>query len=258
MTEAALPVLTEDESRLDWPDAAYRPEVRIGGGAARIAHRLEGAPTLERLVAEGDARWAAELRCPRTLLARVATSDAAEHEAAWSADEVHGEVFVIPGLIAVRPLRLDDAPELGALWRGQRLDVPAGWWLARGVTRRDSTLRESLLSFEPDADLPPGAMAVDVRNNDGRPRFFVRVAPDIRAAVERDRSLRVAGLIGACALFPRAFADEADEEHAIVDEIRGRLDEAGVPAWDDKDLWDPARAATVIERFLPGEPDTDA
>ena len=256
MTDAALPVLTEDGSRLDWPDAAYRPEVRIGGGATRIAHRLEGAPTLERLIAEGAARWAVELRCPRTLLARVETSDDAGHEAAWSAAEAHGAVFVIPGVVAVRPLRLE-APELGALWRGERLDVPAGWWLARGVTRRDSTLRESLLSFEPDADLPPGAMAVDPRWDEGRPRFVVRLAPDIRAAAERDRSLQVAGLIAVCARFHREFTAEAEDEHAIVREIRDRLEEAGVPAWDDEGQWDPARAATAIERFAAGEPDPD-
>lgn len=259
MTDAALPVLTEDDSRLDWPDAAYRPEVRIGGGAARIAHRLEGAPTLERLIAAGDARWAAELRCPRTLLARVATSDAAEHEAAWGADEAHGEVFVIPGVVAVRPLRLDDgAPELGEIWRGARLDVPAGWWLARGVTRRDSTLREALLSFEADADLPPGAMRVETRWNEGRPRFVVRLARDLRAAVERDRSMQMAGLIGVCARFPAVFASEDEDEHAIVREIRDRLEAAGVPAWDDLALWDPARAATAIERFVVEERDPDA
>lgn len=254
MTDAALPVLTEDDSRLDWPDAAYRPEVRIGGGAARIAHRLEGAPTLERLIAGGAARWAVELRCPRTLLARVETSDDAGHEAAWSAAEAHGAVFVIPGVVAVRPLRLE-APELGALWRGERLDVPAGWWLARGVTRRDSTLRESLLSFEPDADLPPGAMAVDPRRDEGRPRFVVRLASDAWTA-RHDRSLQVAGLIGVCARFPREFAAGDEDEHAIVREIRDRLEEAGVPAWDD-DRWDPARAATAIERFAAGEPEPD-
>ena len=254
MTDAALPVLTEDGSRLDWPDAAYRPEVRIGGGAARIAHRLEGAPTLERLIAGGAARWAVELRCPRTLLARVEESDDAGHEAAWSAAEAHGAVFVIPGVVAVRPLRLE-APELGALWRGERLDVPAGWWLARGVTRRDSTLRESLLSFEPDADLSPGAMAVDSRRDEGRPRFVVRLASDAWTA-RHDRSLQVAGLIGVCARFPREFAAGDEEEHAIVREIRDRLEEAGVPAWDD-DRWDPARAATAIERFAAGEPEPD-
>ena len=254
MTDAALPVLTEDDSRLDWPDAAYRPEVRIGGGAARIAHRLEGAPTLERLIAVGAARWAVELRCPRTLLARVEESDDAGHEAAWSAAEAHGAVFVIPGVVAVRPLRLE-APELGALWRGERLDVPAGWWLARGVTRRDSTLRESLLSFEPDADLPPGAMAVDPRRDEGRPRFVVRLAPDAWTA-RHDRSLQVAGLIGVCARFHREFAAGDEDEHAIVREIRDRLEEAGVPAWDD-DRWDPARAATAIERFAAGEPEPD-
>ena len=58
--------------------------------------------------------------------------------------------------------------------------------------------------------------------------------------------------------FPREFQPEVEDEHAIVGEIRGRLEDAGVPPWDDLSRWDPARAATAIERFLPAERDPDA
>ncbi len=140
MAEARLPVLLEDgSSRRDWPGAAYRPEVRIGTDFARIAHRIDGAPALDRLVGVGAARWAAELRCPGSLLARTELSDAAGHEVAWRAGDARGPMHVIPGLVAVRPLRLDAlaGSRSGA---APGLDVPAGWWLARGEPRRDGAL----------------------------------------------------------------------------------------------------------------------
>ena len=139
MAKAQLPVLLEDGPRRDWPGAAYRPEVRIGTDFARIAHRIEGAPALDRLVGVGAARWAAELRCPGSLLARTELSDAAGHEVAWRAGDTRGPMHVIPGLVAVRPLRLDAlaGSRSGA---APGLDVPAGWWLARGEPRRDGAL----------------------------------------------------------------------------------------------------------------------
>ena len=62
MAEAPPPVLLEDgSSQRDWPGAAYRPEVRIGADFARIAHRIEGAPALDRLVdAAADRQHAAQ------------------------------------------------------------------------------------------------------------------------------------------------------------------------------------------------------
>ena len=136
MVGARLPVLLEDGAPPgDWPGAAYRPEVRVGTGFARIAHRIDGAPALDRLVDAGAARWAAELRSPGTLLARTDLSDAAGHEVEWRAADADGPVHVIPGLVAVRPLQID-APDPAA----PGLDVPAGWWLARGEPRRDDAL----------------------------------------------------------------------------------------------------------------------
>lgn len=251
MVDGALPKLLEDGSKLDWPDAEYSADVWLGDGFARVAHHLANAPALERLIAEGGAHWAVELRCPRTLLARIETATTREMEVRWAASEVDDLVYLIPGLLATRDVSLG-TEGLGALWAGDTLDVPGGWWLARGTERRTSTLRESLLSFDEDADLPPGGMRVAPDSNSGRLRFIVYVASDIRAAVERDRSMQVAGLTGVCALFPRVFDADAEAEHgALIGEIRDRLEDAGAPTWEDPDRYDPARAATAIECFLP-------
>lgn len=251
MTDDALPVLLEDGSRLDWLDAAYRPDVRLRDGLARIEHRLERAPALERLVAEGAARWAIELRCPKTLLARIDTSSASRMEVRWAPHEVDGQVYLIPGLLAMREARLE-TDGLNDLWSGRAaLDVPEGWWLARGEPYPVKTLGETILSFREDRTLPDGAMKVDADLHSGQLGFTVSLAPDVFPSVERDRSMQLAGLVGVCALFPTIFEEDADDQHrALAEEIRGRLEAAGVPAWGD-DGYDPARAATAIEPFFP-------
>ncbi len=250
MTEDALPVLVEDGSRLDWPDAAYRPEVRLRDGLARVEHRIERAPALERLLAEGAARWAIELRCPKTLLARINTSAEPRMEVRWEPHEVDGQVYLIPGLLAMRDVRLE-TDGLNDLWSGRApLDMPGGWWLARGQPYPVKTLGETILSFREDRALPEGGMRVASDQGSGQIRFTVFLAPDVFPSVERDRSMQVAGLIGVCALFPTVFGDDAEEHRALAEEIRGRLVEAGVRAWDD-DGYDPARAATAIEPLFP-------
>lgn len=251
MTEDALPVLLEDGSRLDWPDAAYRPDMRLRDGLARIEHRIEGAPALERLLTEGAARWAIELRCPKTLLARIDTSATPRMEVRWEPHEVDGQVYLIPGLLAMRDARLE-TDGLNDLWSGRAtLDVPGGWWLARGQPYPVKTLGETILSFLEDRALPDGAMKVDTVLHSGQLGFTVSLAPDVFPSVKRDRSMQVAGLVGVCALFPKVFGDEMEEQHrALAEEIRGRLGAADVPAWND-DIYDPARAATAIEPLFP-------
>lgn len=251
MADGALPKLLEDGSKLDWLDAAYAAEVQFGDRVARITHRLEHAPALERLVAEGGAKWAVELRCPKTLLACTETAGTPEMEVRWDAGDVDDLVYLIPGLLATRDVSLD-TEGLNELWSDATLDVPRGWWLARGRERLSSTLREALLSFQVDTQLPPGGMRVSSDSTSGRLRFFVYVASDIREAVEHDRNMQMAGLVGVCSLFPKELGgDDAEEEHGtLMNELRGRLHDAGVPAWDEEG-YDAARAATVIERFLP-------
>ncbi len=247
MPDLALPMLLEDGSRLDWPDATYAPEVRLGNRVATVIHRLSNAPTLERLIEEGAAEWATELRCPKTLLSRIDTAT----ELRWEDSEVDGLVYLIPGLVATKDTQLE-AQDLNELWSGLTLDIPAGWWLARGREYRTSTLRQALLSFAEDNSLPNGGMRVSPDLSSGEVRFVAHLASDIYPTGRHDRSMQIAGLIGACAHFPEVFTPEIEDEHTLVREIRGRLDDVKIPAWDADD-YDPAQAATAIEAFVPQE-----
>ena len=247
MTQASLPLLLEDESRLDWPDGRYEPEVRVALDRAKIRHSISGAPSLERAVTDGFAKWAAEIRCPKTLLSRVALSAEPHHTFTWLRDELDGASWIVPGLLAVREFDLP-AQELHPFWKDATLRVPPGWWLARGTKRKISTLAQSLLRFVKDEELADGTMHVQSESGTGQLGFVAHVAADIWAETRTNRTLQVAALIGAFGHLPAIFGTGGEEEDAVAREIRDFLEMANVPIWTDDD-YDPARAATAIERF---------
>ncbi len=191
-----FPILLEDKSRLDWPGAAYKPSVHVGVGQANITHTLVGARALKRLIDEGSAVWAVELRCPKTLMSRVETCRSERQSVTWSEDDVDEDIYVMPGVLARESLSLGDA-ELSSVWKGVPLQAPQGWWLVRGNVRRANTLAESLLKFQRQDDLKTGRMEVKPDEGSGRLRFTVWLASDLFEHVESNRTLKIAALVGA-------------------------------------------------------------
>ena len=256
----SLPLLLEDGSSLDWPDATYKTDMTVGVGHAIVRHHLSGASSLRRMVESGMAAWGVEFRCPQTLMARTVTSSEDRHKVEWKTDDVYGELFLVPGLLTLRTVLLDSS-ELSPIWQGVPLEVPPGWWLAKGDALRANTLLESLLKFNRAEDLKPGRMEVVPDESSGRLHFAVRMAPDVFDAVPNDRTLQVAALVGACGLFPRVFGrrggvegsqdDDPTDEEPLAQELRARMEEAqpGVVLWNDPNGYDPALAATLLEPF---------
>ena len=248
MTPISLPILLEDQSRFDWRWATYEPEVRVAPTRATVVHRLNEAPTLTRLVDTGAARWATELRCPKTLYCRVMEASNAVQVVEWDRPDVDGDVFVIPGLVAAADFVMrPGTDELTSIWARSSFKVPKGWWIARGVARRTRTLGQSLLKFHEDDNVGPGQMRIRRDQSAEELRFHVGLAKDIW--MERtNRNLQIAALISALGQMAIAFP-EPDDEPPVAREIRRRLEDAKIPVWDDHDNYDPARAATVIEPF---------
>ncbi len=253
MNTLSLPVLLQDRSRLDWRVAKYDPEVRLLPTRATVFHILRAAPTLERLVREGLAQWATELRCPKTLFARVepsAGSPPTTQSVEWKREHVDGDLFLIPGLVALEDFDLSPGPEeLTSVWENLRLRIRAGWWLAQGLAFRTRTLGQSLLKLKLEERLPNGQMRIERDESADDLRFHVHMARDIWPE-RRHRHIQVAALIGAMGRMVGAF-ESPDEDPPVVGQVRTRLRESGVSDWSDPDRFDPARAATVIEEFRP-------
>ncbi len=247
VTRVSLPLLLEDGSRLDWPDGRYEPKVGVARDRARIRHSIAEAPSLQWAVSEGLAKWAVEIRCPKTLLSRLTLSAEPQHIVTWRRDELDGVSWIIPGLVAVREFDLP-AQELDPFWHDVILRVPPGWWLAQGTKRKVNTLAQSLLRFVRDEKLDDGRMHVQSESGTGQLRFVAHIAPDIWPEAETSRNLQIAALIGACGHLPAIFGNGDEEEDEVAREIRDLLEMAEVPVWTEEG-YDPALAATVIERF---------
>jgi len=255
MDSASLPILVEDRSRVDWRNAVYEADVHVEPTRATIKHNLRDAPTLERLIETGQAKWATELRCPKTLYSRVEEGLDTRQILEWSGDTVDGDMFVIPGLLAVKDLRLQPPPgELVPIWGNSTFEVRRGWWLARGSARRTKTLGQSLLRFRLSKKLDDGQMRIERDQSDEDLCFHVHLAEDIWP--ERFvRHIQMAALIGALGQLGTTLGDSenGEQEPRIADEIRQKLEREGVPTWDDLATYDPAWAATVIEPFRRSE-----
>ena len=247
---AGLPLLREDGASMDWVQASYRAEITITGSTAVATNTLEDAPALEALIGSGQAEWALEFRCPKTLLASVARSPSAEVRCEWSPADVGGELFLTPGLVAVSDCVLD-ASGLNSLWGADPIAVRAGHWLARGIVLRTQSLASSLLEFQRKSSLNDGEMEVTPDTSSGDLRFKVWLAPSyFDRVIQNNRDVQIAALIGAFGRIPFLDSEEG-ESYAILSHIKAALNEAGVPAWGDElnADFDPARAATAIEAF---------
>lgn len=252
MSDIALPLLLEDRSSIDWTNARYQAEINVQGRTAIARHHLADAPELEEMIAAGAARWAIELRCPKTLLARVAHSSETIVRCSWERADVDGELFLTPGLISVAPYMLR-ADGLNGLWGDEPIEVPAGRWLVRGQVLRTESLASSLLEFHPDPELKDGEMWVEPETSSGDLRFRVAVSPSyFNGVIQNNRDVQIAALIAAFGRIPLIdHDDEEGEGYAILTHIKAALEDAGVPAWGGElnADFDPARAATAIEAF---------
>lgn len=251
MFQGPTPILHEDGVTLDWQSASYEPQVKVSQDGAMVIHEVRGAEDLETAAARGDARWAIEVRCPSTLYAMVTLSNEREMVASWDTAQVDRELglFVIPGLLAVRDFQLS-ADGLVDLWGTEPVGVPAGTWLARGLVNPLKPLIASLIKFRKRDDLPAGCMQVAEPPDHDSITFTAWLAADIYPR-RVEREIWHAALIAAFAKLPEVAKRLGDDSDAwvLLDELAQKVGEAA-PVWTADD-YDPARAASVFEPFLP-------
>ena len=253
-TSKSVPILREDGTSLDWPDATYEARVVIGDGRGTVEHRLEGAAQLDELVTGGQARWVVELRSPATLYAGlVGSSRARRFKLEWDRHAVTSSSYVIPGMVTTQKVDLE-AHGLHPVWGKSPIVVPRGRWLVRGNARSAEQLGSSLIRLFPDENLVDGQMTVSPDTSTGDLRFHVKMSPRMLETRGRDRDVliaafgRIPGVVGP----PDPGSDEAGEaaQYPVLERITDVLEDADVADWTDPSEYDPAQAATAVERFL--------
>ena len=255
----SVPILREDGTSLDWLDATYEARVVIGDGRGKVEHRLEGAAQLSELVTGGKAEWVVEFRSPATLYAGISGSSRERKFAfEWDTDGVTSGSYVIPGMVTTQKVDLE-APGLHPVWGESPIVVPPGRWLVRGNTRSAEQLGSSLIRLYPDESLADGQMTVAPYTGDGDLRFHVKMSPRMIETRGRERDVQVAALIAAFGRIPGVVGPPLDAasndrgegaQYPVLERIRSVLEDANVADWTDPSEYDPARAATEVERFV--------
>ena len=253
-----LPVLVHDGSRLDWIAAKYTATVALQRQASAVVHELRDAPEIEALLSDGDAVYATEIRCPRTMLSRVERAEGTSQLINWHEAERDDDLYLIPGIVAIRDTSIA-ASGLHPLVHADRtsVDIPAGWWLARGGEYQFTPLLVNLLRFVKDNDgkLKPGTMSVEEAELSGNPYFKVTLASELYDHRREDRDIQIAALIAAFGQLPSSTMtrdrDGEEGENAecpLAQALRSRIEDAGLWDWDSE-FFDAARAATSMENF---------
>lgn len=254
MSSSRIPLLTEDGTRLDWPDAQYEPRIERKGAETRVtvSHVLKGATALADAVRRGDAVWQTEVRCPRLLHSEHFTSFDDRQVLEWDKEAVDWEtMFLLPGMVSVgQTLRAPDELSNVAWPHGEAVEVPAGALLARADVRRMKPLMQSLLVFRKDDALGDGEMTVEEDTASDDPCFVVQIAADIFAESRWNRDRRIAALAGAFAAMARSDSrmqpDGDLRTHPVTKQLLAHLLERGSPAWDEEGF-DCVHAATLFE-----------
>ncbi len=253
MQNLRLPVLHEDGASLDWDEARYSVEVTLRRQGALVEHRLIDAAGLQALINDGCAEWVTELRCPRTLFSRRMSSVSHRQEVTWNADEIAGDVFLVPGLVTVRDSKLANAFGLsGEIWpSSDEMTFPQGWWLAKGDIRSVKPLIVSLVRFVLSDELKSGEMSVEEVSDATEVYFRVKLASDLYELRRHHRDIQIAGLIAAFGRLPSSSlsADGVHADSPIAQRLRAEFELRGIPDWEDEDDFDPACAATAWEPF---------
>ena len=252
MIASAHPVLYEDGRSLDWPQASYHVEVLVTSRSATVEQSLSGSPVLSELIDRGEAKWAVELRCPKTLYAKMTYHDSSICKVEWDERVVDGDIFVLPGLVSVEPLTLP-TDGLNDIWGGDPIDIATGSWLVRGDVRSANSLASSLLTFHIRKELERGAMQVRYDVSSGDIHFNVYVSEAMYETCRVDRNVQMAALIAALAQLPQMArqdpeAEEGSIQYSSLQKLHDLLSDSDVPTWLD-DNFDAAAAATAIESF---------
>lgn len=251
------PLLDELETRLDWPHTQFRTAVTVGSGEASVECSLAQAPTLLAAIEAGKATWAAEVRAPKSLYSRLISSPIPSFTIRWDEQDVTRELFITAGIVAVQDFLLPTSDLHDGIWTEPEVPIPAGAWLAVGKRRARESVSASLLTFRLDPQLRDGQMRVDDSQKDGALRFTAWLSADLFQQRVTSRDVQIAALIAACAQLPDHRADSADADPAVLLAVKRRLQDAGVPTWEDEDAWNPALAATALEPFRAETPEDD-
>ena len=251
MNQAPTLDQTGSEINWDWEHAEYAAEAhRVEPRKYRVQHTLENAEPLAALIESGQAEWAVEVRCPKTVYSHTFRSrGVGETLVEIQGGQTIGPVDLWPGVVAVQDCMLH-TDGLTSIWRTQRkIPVSKGWWLARHIPLSVNEALGSIIAFRLDKDIEKGSLSIVADTGSGDFRFIIKLHPDQRVRID-DPAFKVTAFAAALAMLPYQEDMEIVNDRVpgsrMGTDLLGKLANADVPLWGEFHDWDPMRAATAL------------
>ncbi len=253
----AFPAL--ESGNTSFPNGRYvvQFEQRTDGSSFTVRHRIEGAPFIDRVIADGLAKFVCTVASPVSSYRVSHSSKDATQVVAWSSDEL-GEppMFTPMVVVAQRFERTLDRERDGVhdLWHGRTVRFQPGIRIALSDVVLMHSSMSSLLLFLSDEQLDEGRFRVEAAAEEGF-RFKVHLAPGLHGFLKGgsgDPQYRhiVTHIVGASlSVLQREYADDEQEEgwqsFQGLKALADLLESHGLPHWSEDDF-SPELAATAL------------
>ena len=264
----AFPVL--EVGNISFPKGRYALEFDPGEDQSSfvLRHRIQGAPLISRLLAEGEARYVCAVSSPISSYRRTHVSRDPEQRIQWNQNDLGEAPLFTPMIVSVtsRKLQLSEQHDgVHQVWNDQLVRIEKGSRLALGhvVQLRSSILQ--LLSLQADEGLAEGQFRVDPETEQGF-QFLVKLHPGLHQFLQFEGTDGIRGhvmthIVTAClAVLQRDFWDDSEEDggwasHRNLRTFADFLESKSLPHWSEDDFR-PEQVATALHpHVLPKQPE---
>ena len=221
-----------------------------------VAHEVEGAALVTRLVESGDAQCACVVSSPKSGYRHVHMAESVEHEVRWDVADLGEAPLITPAILCVTPRELKlsaSRDDVHSIWDKQPIRLRKGSRLALGnVVQLQSSILH-LLSLHQDDRVEDRQFHVEIESEPFRFRANVGTTlyRFLRFSGGVTRHNIMTHIVTAClARLQHDYGDDDDDEtgwqsHRNLRAFADYLAANGQPHWTD-DTFRPEQVATAI------------
>ena len=240
-----------------FPRGRYRLRLVPGDDRCsfQVAHEIEGAALISRLLESGDARCACVVSSPRSGYRHLHMAETAEQKVRWDVSDLGEAPLFTPAIVCVRQREFklrSNRDDLHPIWDEQLITLHKGSRLALGnVVQLQSSILH-LLSLHQDDRMEDRQFQVEIESEPFRFRANVGTAlyKCLRFSGGVARHNIMTHIVTAClARLQRDCAEDDDEtgwqSHRNLNAFAEYLAANGQPHWTE-DRFRPEQVATAI------------
>ncbi|MCY4209797.1 MAG: hypothetical protein OXD47_13135 [Gammaproteobacteria bacterium] len=266
-TVRAFPFPVLEDGNLSFPEGEYLPEITSNddGYSARIYHKVNNAPLIERFVNEGRAVCCCTVSVPITGYRELFTGSGFNQDLQWDRNWVGGFPFLRP-LIVCKDLishKLCAEDGVHSMWVGQAISFDKGSKIAIGPDFRPVSSIQSLLSINKNESLASGQFRINEATDNGF-YFKVEVASDLYKFLQQPgggdhskhrHSILIHAVSSCFALLAKDYREEHGDKgwqpHSNLRALAGEMESKGLNVWDEDDFCPEFAATSLYPHQLP-------